>query len=590
MADHQGAYVELSLAGRETWHRAHTPQGLSGPGPYVAEAVDIDGPLDVAGFRSAVAQVVQEAEAVRLRIPAGGADGGAVKAEVDDGLPLPEVDLSAESDPDAAAEEWTRAALARVLPDEDGTLSVQVLLRLSARRHRWLHLHHRAALDGYGTALVTRRAAEIYTARAEGLPLAGTALTPLGRLADEEAAYRASSGPDRDRSFWRERLAGHTEPVTLAGTAEPGTAEPGPASQELTLTAADAERIHAAARYSGARPQAVLVAAVAAYTHRITGSTDLVVGLPVDGRPSRAAERCPGAADDVLPLRLTVRPDTGFSHLVQHVTEASGRVRAHQRLRHAEIRAAVHAAGPTPAADTGRPLYGPVADVRTPGPRIRFGALTATVRRFGAEPDTGEDLRVVIDDDPADGRPRIAFRGAPGAYTTPELAAHARRFQRLLVSAVAAPGRPVGAIELLGGAELAAVRNWSRGDEQRLPDRRTLTGLLDAAALRAPEAVAVKDRDGSLTYRELHERANRLARLLVQRGAGPEGVVGILLPRSAETVVAMLAVLKSGAAYLPLDPAYPADRLRFMVDDARPAVVLTDAAHADLAAPTLVLD
>ncbi|MEV4970315.1 amino acid adenylation domain-containing protein [Streptomyces scopuliridis] len=588
MADQQSVRTAMSAAGREVWRGSSA--GPWGPGLSVAEVVEIHGALDVTAFEKALARVVQESDALRVRLPGSGpgTEGPSV-LELADSLPLPLVDLSAEPDPVAAAEEWVRSQLARSARPAGNAASAQALIRLSARRFHWFHRHHRSVLDGFGCSLITRRVAEVYTARAEGSPPGDSALVSPAALLAEEAEYHASEDHGRDLAFWREYVAGRTEPVTLAGESAPdavGAGAPAEPSLPTVLTTADTDRVRAAARYSGTPPRAVLLAAVAAYTHRLSGGTDLVLGLPVDGRPSRVSQRVPGAAEDIAALRLTVRPGSGFGQLAQRAAQESRRVRARQRLRHEELCRELGVPGTRPR------LYGPVADVRGPGPEIRFGALPALVRRVGHEPV--QDLRVVIDEHPGDSRLRIAFLGAPGRYAADELTAHGERFGRLLSAAVAAPGRPVGSFDLLDAGRRATVRGWTGALEQR-PQQGTLTELLETAAARHPDAVAVRDRTTRLTYGELHERANRLAHLLIRRGAGPEQVVGLLLPRSAEAIVAMLAVLKTGAAYLPLDPAYPAQRIRFMIEDARPRCVVTDAAGAgrDLGGPpgeSLVLD
>ncbi|WP_326812877.1 amino acid adenylation domain-containing protein [Streptomyces scopuliridis] len=588
MADHQSARTAMSAAGREVWRES--PADLWGPGLYAAEVVEIHGALDVAAFEEALAQVVRESDALRVRLP--GSDAGTEGPPVlqfADSLPLPLVDVSAEPDPVAAAEEWIRAQLARSARPAGNAASAQALIRISAHRFHWFHRHHRSVLDGFGCSLITRRVAEVYTARAEGWPPADSALVSPAALLAEEAEYRASDDRGRDLAFWREYVAGRTEPVTLAEETVPeavGSGAPAEPSLPVVLTTADTDRVRAAARYSGTSSRAVLLAAVAAYTHRLSGGTDLVLGLPVDGRPSRVSQRVPDAAEDIAALRLTVRPGTGFGQLVQRAAQESRRVSARQRLRHEELCQELGLPGTRPR------LYGPVADIRGPGPEIRFGALPAVARRVGHEPV--QDLRVVIDEHPGDRRLRIAFLGAPGRYAADELTVHGQRFGRLLSAAVAAPGRPVGSFDLLDAGQRATVRGWTGALEQR-PQQGTLTELLETAAARHPDAIAVRDRTTRLTYGELHERANRLAHLLIRRGAGPEQVVGLLLPRSAEAIVAMLAVLKTGAAYLPLDPAYPAQRLRFMIEDARPRCVVTDAAGADrdldgLPGEVLVLD
>ncbi|MFD5895329.1 amino acid adenylation domain-containing protein [Streptomyces sp. NPDC060366] len=530
----------------------------------VAEAVDIHGPVDVTLLQDAIRQVTGEAEAVRLRA----SDGAGGRAEFTDGgsVPLTMVDLGDEPDPAAALDAWLRGETA---PGRDTSRSSQALIRLADDRFTWFHGHPRLALDTYGCALVSRRAAEVYTALVAGRPVSEGALPPLARLTEAEAAYRASSAPEADAAFWRERLAG------LAPSA-PSTA-PGLAPVAgLPQSAPDTERVRAAARYCGAHPRAVLIAAVAAHLHRTTGAADVVLGLPVDGRFERALQRVPGAAEDIAALRLDVRPDTPFADLVRQVARESRRARRHQRFRHAEVCRALDATG------VSERLYEAIADVREAAPDLRFGDHRAVGRRLGSRLSTAP--RFLLDQDP-DGRTlRVAVLHSG---TELDLGAHARDLSTLLTAAVSAPGHTLAVLDTRSAGEQPGAVAPAPAATGRT-DQDTLTSVLDAAARRGPDAVAVRDRNGQLTYRQLHERANKLARLLISRGAGPERLVGLLLPRTTDMLVAMLAVLKSGAAYLPLDPAYPDERLRYVVGDARPSCLLTDTAHADrdLGTPT----
>ncbi|MFD9637726.1 AMP-binding protein, partial [Streptomyces violascens] len=441
----------------------------------------------------------------------------------------------------------------------------------------------RAVVDRFGCALITRRVSEVYTALAEGRPAADGALATRAQRASAAAGYAGSPAQAADRAYWRRQLTDLPEPVTFASAParDAGWSRAPVNSRPVTLGTTDTERVRAVARYGGVSVRAVLCAAVAAYTHRLSGATDVVIGLPMDGRPSRVSRRVPDASDHIVPLRLTVRSATTFAELVHDVTRESREAVRHQRLGH---RGLCRAAG---APDDRPRLFGPIADIRTPGPHVRFGGLSVVVHDL--VPDPVHDIRVVLDDDPVNQRLRIVFSGAPYRYRAAELDAHAERFGRLLALAVARPGDPLGAFDLPGEDGRAAASGANSTVSSGAP-RRTLTDLLESAARSHCDAVAVIGADEKLTYAELHERANRLARLLLDRGAGPESAVGLLLPRCAGTLVAMLAVLKSGAAYLPLDPAYPAERLRFMVRDAAPVCVLTDTATdahaADIASPS----
>ncbi|MFG3021548.1 amino acid adenylation domain-containing protein [Streptomyces sp. NPDC048254] len=571
MADRRGAPTDTPRAGQDAWRAAgHSGPASTAPGGHTAQLVEIHGDLDLTMLGKAVALVVAETTAGRSRFTDEGPDGPPAP-EI---LPLPVVDLSTETDPRGAADAWTRAALARGGEDTGRPWSTQALLRLGPDHHHWFHRHHRAVVDRFGCALITRRVSEVYTALAEGRPAAEGALTTRAQPASAAAGYAGSAAQKADRAHWRKRFAGLPEPVTFA-SAPVRAADRLRApvnSRPVTLGTTDTERLRTTARYAGVPVRAVLCAAVAAYAHRLSGATDVVIGMPMDGRPDRVSRRAPDASEYIVPLRLTVRSAATFAELVQDVARESREAVRHQRLGHRELWREAGATDDRPR------LFGPIADIRTPGTLVRFGELS--VRVHDLVPDPVHDIRVVLDDDPADPadqRLRVVFSGAADRYSAAELDAHARRFGRLLSLAVAGPGHPLGTFRLPAADERAAVASRTGGTASGAP-RRTLTDLLESAARSHPDAVAVTGADDQLTYAELHERANRLARLLLDRGAGPESVVGLLLPRCAGTLVAMLAVLKTGAAYLPLDPAYPAERLRFMVEDAEPVCVLTDTA------------
>ncbi|MFE3181063.1 amino acid adenylation domain-containing protein [Streptomyces violascens] len=588
MTDREGAAADTSAAGQDAWHVVrHSGPGPTAPGSQIAQLVEFHGALDLDTLRKAVAHVVAEITVRPVHLAGEEADGlSAPKSS--DSLPLPVVDLSTEADPRGAAEAWARAALkggtglGRGGEETKRLSSAQALLRLGPDHHHWFHQHPRAVVDRFGCALITRRVSEVYTALAEGRPAADGALATRAQRASAAAGYAGSPAQAADRAYWRRQLADLPEPVTFASAPvrDAGWSRAPVNSRPVTLGTTDTERVRAVARYGGVSVRAVLCAAVVAYTHRLSGATDVVIGLSMDGRSSRVSRRVPDASDHIVPLRLPVRSFTTFAELVHDIARESREAVRHQRLGH---RGLCRAAG---APDDRPRLFGPIADIRPPGPHVRFGALSVVVHDL--VPDPVHDIRVVLDDDPVNQRLRIVFSGAPDRYRAAELDAHAERFGRLLALAVARPGDPLGAFDLPAEDGRAAASGASSTVSSGAP-RRTLTDLLESAARSHCDAVAVIDADDKLTYAELHERANRLARLLLDRGAGPESAVGLLLPRCAGTLVAMLAVLKSGAAYLPLDPAYPAERLRFMVRDAAPVCVLTDTATdahaADIASP-----
>src|SRR6201999_2268798 len=177
-------------------------------------------------------------------------------------------------------------------------------------------------------------------------------------------------------------------------------------------------------------------------------------------------------------------------------------------------------------------------------------------------------------------------------YSAKDLADHQQRLVRLVEAIVRDPDLPIGNIDILDAAERGRVLvEWN--DTARAVPQTTLPALIEAQVARRGDAIALVCEDTTLSYAALNARANQLAHLLIAQGAGPEQIVALALPRSAELIVGLVAIIKSGAAYLPLDPDYPADRLAFMLADAKPVCLITSNAVAQRlpeAAPRLVLD
>ncbi|QKV96264.1 amino acid adenylation domain-containing protein [Streptomyces sp. NA02950] len=571
------------------------------------EYTEISGPVDTGLFETALRRAIAEAETFGLRFTetedgprallARAGDGGA--GNNGDGCghdwPLHRVDVSAEPDPRAAAEAWMRADLATPVGLTEGPLFAEVLFTVGPDRFLWYQRAHHILLDGYGYTLVVRRVAEIYSALEAGRD-PGRGFPSLTRLLDEETAYRDSERLAEDRAFWSARFADAPEVVSLAE----GTAPPSATSlrRATTLSSADAERLTAAAARLGAGRAELFLAAAAAYVHRVTGAEDIVLGVPTMNRSGSAALRTPGTVSNVLPLRVTVRPGTSLARLVGDVAAELRAVRAHQRYRAEELRRDLDLLRGY------RRLHGPVVNLVPFDNEPHFGEHRSTFHHLTGGPV--EDLSVTLRPGRGGSGLHIAFAANPALYTEEGLAGHQARFLSLLRQFTDAAGtaEEPGTAQAAGTAPAPDVAGLSlllpgedpgyaaHPEASPAPDA-TLPARFEAQAARTPGATAVTHEGTALTYAELNARANRVARLLVARGAGPGDVVALALPRSAELVTVLLAVLKSGAAYLPLDPGYPAERIRTVAEDARPTLLVTDVGTApalpDTGAAAIVL-
>ncbi|MGA5563326.1 amino acid adenylation domain-containing protein [Streptomyces platensis] len=557
------AVLPLTAAQSGMWY-AQALDPLS-PAQNTAECLEIDGDLDPDVFARALRLVTAEADALRVRVE-DTPDGP--RQHLLDGVepPLTVRDLRTADDADATAGEWMRADLAEPFDLTAGPLFRHALFRVGVRRWLWYQCIHHLVMDGFGYSLLVRRTAEVYTALARGEEPGPRTFGRLADLVGQDAAYRASADFTTDRAHWAAAFADRPEAPRLAGRG----ALPGRTFRRRTtcLSPETTDGVHAlAARLRATWPE-VLIAAQALYTSRATARSDLVLGLPMMGRLGSAALRVPGMVMNVLPLRLTVSADATFAELVRQVVLGIREARRHQRYRSEDIRRDLGLLG------EGRALVGPLVNIMPFDYGVTFADAPVRARNLSAGPV--DDLTVNVYDR-ADGHGlRIDHDGNPALYEDTGLAAHQERFLHLLDRLAAAdPHTPLAAHGIATPAELALVVDEFSRTERQVPPT-TLIGPIEARAARTPTATALVHGDTALSYAELNTRANRLARHLRTLGANPGAVVAVSVPRSVELVITLLAVLKSGAAYLPLDPDYPAQRLTGMLDDAAPVCAVTD--------------
>ncbi|MEU5832868.1 amino acid adenylation domain-containing protein [Streptomyces diacarni] len=559
-----GAWLPLTAA-QEGMFYAQALDPLS-PAQNTAECLVLDGPLDPEAFAAALRRVAGEADALRVRVQ--DTEQGPrqqVRASVEPPLTVRDLRPAGE-EAERRAQEWMRADLATPCDLARDPAFRHALLRVGDRRWLWYQRVHHLVIDGFGHALLVRRTAEVYSALVGGEEPGPRTFRPLADLVAEDAAYRASEEYARDRAHWGAALADRPEAPRLAGrsalparTFHRRTAHLAPeATQELRALA---DRLRAT------WPD-LLIAAQALYVSRACRRDDVVLGLPMMGRMGSVALRVPGMVMNVLPLRLTVRPEDSFADLVRQVVLGVRQVRRHQRYRYEDIRRDLG------LLSASRGLVGPLVNVMPFDYAVDFAGTPVRAQNLSAGPV--DDLTVNIYDR-ADGRGlRIDHDGNPALYGRADLAAHQERFLHLLDRlARTDPHAPTAVHGIATPAEEALVVEEFNRTARALPPT-TLIGPIEAQAARTPQATALVYGSTTLSYAQLDARANRLARHLQTRGAGVGTVVAVSVPRSAELVVALLAVLKTGAAYLPLDPDYPAARLALMLEDAAPVCAVTD--------------
>ncbi|MBE1530655.1 non-ribosomal peptide synthetase [Actinomadura algeriensis] len=528
----------------------------------VAECLEIDGGADPDLFARALRHALAGADAYRLRFTVvDGEPRQFVDASAD--VPVQRVDLAAEPDPRAAAERWMRAELARPVDMLGGPLFACAVLVLGEGRVLWYHRVHHLIMDGHGAALIVARAADAYAALLAGTDPAGPEPEPFSVLVDAERAYRESGDIARDRDHWLDALAG-TDGPDDGGPRHPGT----PARRTADLGADDSARLRAAAVRLRTSLAGLAIAAAAVYRHRATGARDIVLGVPVLGRTGRREQRAPGMTANVMAVRLRVTPETTIADVVRRTTRAIGHGLRHQRYRYEDLVRELRPGGASGLCDLN-------VNVMGYGYPPRFGTAAATVRNLSHGPTESRQINVYDRSAGAGIQLDVDVNG--DRYEPGEAGDVLRRYLRVLTwMADAAPDDRVGRARLYDADERAHLADLN---DTALPvPALTAPELFHAQADRTPDAPAlISDDEQHVSYAELDARANRLAHHLAGLGVGRESVVAVVMDRGADLVTSLLAVVKAGAAYLPIDPRQPLDRIAHMLADSGAVALLASA-------------
>ncbi|MFJ6069216.1 amino acid adenylation domain-containing protein, partial [Streptomyces tendae] len=550
--------------------------------PYVVQmSFDIDGALDTAALRTAAEKLL--ARHANLRVAFRQRKSGDWAQLVMREVPLPwtERDLSAlpEAERAEAAAGLIAAERATRFDVTRPPLLRFTLLRLGADRHRLVLTNHHLLLDGWSLPVLMGDLFALYDAAGDD--------SALPRVRPYRDYLTWLEGQDRDaaRAAWRDTFADLVEPTLVA----PGADRAAVAGAEVRaeLPREETAALTELARGRGLTLSTVVQTAWAIALSKHLGRDDIVFGTTVSGRPPEidGVERMVGLFINTLPSRVRLRAAEPLAGLVARVQREQAALTPHQHLGLADIQRTV---GHGELFDTSMVFQNyPVNRSGTAGTGIGAAISLAPGKNREA---THYPLLLI-----AAARDSMTFRlnHRPDLFDAATAQQILDRVVRVLRALVTDPEQPVGRLDLLTDRERDSVlREWN-DTAHDVPDA-TVLGLFRAQADRTPQAPAVTSAGRTLTYAELDARSSRLAHLLAEHGAAPERFVAIALPRDCDTVVALLAVLKTGAAYLPVDPDYPAERIAFMLADTEPALLLTTRELApgipDSGAPRLLLD
>ncbi|MGH3753655.1 MAG: amino acid adenylation domain-containing protein, partial [Pseudonocardiaceae bacterium] len=586
-ADRTGP-LPLSFAQQRLWFLNEFQPG--GADYNSGLALRLRGPLQVPALTAALRELVARHESLRTTFDE--VDGTATQVVHEAGardLAVPVVELAGATAPtdastDAALDAVLAADYGRPFDLRRGPLLRALLVHLADGDHVLLLTVHHIVTDGASMGVLVEELGALYTAARQGRQAELPAL-PV-QYADFASWQRNRPVRDGEIEYWARQLAGISPLELPTDRPRPQVRSCAGAVAEFVVPAQVAARLGELARAQDTTLYTVLVAACQVLLARWSGQDDIAVGTVVPGRNRQELERLVGFFVNTLVLRTPVEAAQTFTALLRTVRQTVLDAFAHQEVPFERLVDAVHAerdASRNPLFDVMVLLHG---EQQAPPVFAELHAETVDLAGHTANFDLTCEFQVVA------GELRGALTYNTDLFDHGTAGRLVEQLSVLLAGVAADPGQQVGRLPMLPAHERDRVlAEWN--DTGRAVPAVTLPEVFAAAVARTPQAPAVISEAGMLSYAQLAARVNRLARVLIARGAGPERIVALVLPRSVDIVVAQLAVVTAGAAYVPVDPDYPGERIEFMLADAAPVVVLTCAEYAGRLRPgaeMMVLD
>ena len=539
----------------------------------------IRSPLDLAAWRRALAAAIERHACLRSTFvdrPEGPVQLVHESAEPD----LEVIDASAWTD-DRLQSELTSEAHRPFSLESGPVLRTRIYTR-SPQDHVILLVVHHIVSDYWTLGVLMDDLSADYSSAIRGLDSSRPA--PASAYADFvrwQADLLAGPAGEQSWQYWRQALSGELPTLNLpTDRPRPPVQSDRGATARFRIDAALAARLRELARSEGATLFAVLMAAYQSWLHRLTGQDDVLVGSPVAGRSRPEFAGVVGYFVNMLVLRSRFGDAPSFRSVVSQARQTLLDALPHSDFPFAQLVERLQ-----PARDLSRHSLFQAgfvlnrshaadrAEMHGSAAHYRFGDIVLEPIELDQEA-VPFDVHLLIEDGGAELVCSLQYN--TDLFDAPTIERWIGCFRRLLAAAAEEPDRPIAALPLLTDEERTAMLELGRGRPAERPDV-CVHRLIDDQVRRTPDAIAVEFENQALTYGELNAEANRLARFLRSRGAGADVPVALVMERSLEMVVGLLAVLKAGAAYVPLDPELPPERLAFLLGDLAPPVVLTSA-------------
>ena len=536
--------------------------------------VRLEGTLEPGLFERAIRQVVREAEPIRATFFQ--VDGEVFQKTVDyPDVEVARYDLIGSQDPVQEAYRLTSSIQRTVMP-LTGPLFKFALLQTRVDEFYFFVCCHHIVTDGIGLALVCHRIAVVYSALASGTPIPPAFFGSLSDLIACELEYEVSTDYLNDQTYWTKNLPLESEPRyrLVAAADRHDQYEP---SAPVELDPVVVAGIKKLSQALGVRRSSLITAACALLLHGCdVESSEVVLDFPVSRRVRPETQTVPGMITGFVPLVLKASPGSTVASFYEHVDTRLREALQHQRFPVHELENKARLRNAAQMSNRAIINFIPTAHLANLTGATATATLTHTnlVDQFGLDFFRDDD-RLFLSTQPS-----ATTSGTAGAgqwLSDCDVRDLVKRLERVLVAMTADLTRSLSSVDLLDAGEHARLDEVGNRAVLSKPAITpvSIPVLFAARVAQTPDAVAVTFEGRSMTYREVEEAANRFAHLLADKGAGPGECVALRFSRSAEAIVAILAVLKTGAAYLPIDPAHPRERIGFMLADAAPIAVIT---------------
>ncbi len=563
----RGPQLPLSFAQERLWFIEQLEP--NSPVHNIPAVFRLTGSLNVAVLEQSLNEIVRRHEVLRSSFAAIQGQPIQVLAPVLS-LSLPVVDLREQPDTAQRAETLITEEIQRPFHLSQGPLLRLLLLRLTEDEHLFVLVTHHLVFDGLSTSILLHELSSLYEAysagRASLLPELPIQYADFARWQRE---WLRKDVLEEHLAYWKRQLAGVQKLQMPTDRPRPRVQTVGTARHSFALSKPLSADLKSLSNRHGVTLFMTLFAAYQTLLHRYTGQNDIVIGSPVAGRDRSELEGLIGFFFNMLVLRTDLSGNPTFRELLVRVREVCLEAYTHQDVPFEKLVEELR-----PERDLS---YNPLFQVtfalqHTPGSRLKLAGVTAL--EVEVDPGTARyDLHLYLREEESALRGYIDYN--TDLFDAQTIARMTEHFQLLLERVVANPDEPIESSPLLTGNERhQLLEEWS-GTSVDYPRDKCIHQLYEVQVERTPRAVAVVFGDQRLTYQELNRRANQLAHYLQTLGVGPEVPVAICMDRSFEMVIGLLAILKAGGVYVPLDPDYPKERLAFMLEDTRAPVLLT---------------